>query len=56
MMDDTERRRRWRLVLGGGDADGVSDSGGTPLNLSALDRRMDSALGGLYDAYATTRG
>ncbi|WP_230296488.1 VWA domain-containing protein [Deinococcus sp. 6GRE01] len=55
MMDDTERRRRWRLVLGGGDADGVSDAGGTPLNLSALDRRMDSALGGLYDADAGPR-
>lgn len=55
MMDDTERRRRWRLVLGGGDADGVSGSGGTPLTLSVLDRRMDSALGGLYDADAGPR-
>jgi Mg-chelatase subunit ChlD len=44
-----ERLRRWRLVLGGGEADGVSE-GGQELTLSIEDRRMDDALGGLYDA------
>lgn len=35
-----ERGRRWRLMLGGDDQTG----------LSARDRRLDSALAGLYDA------
>ncbi|MFC4424793.1 VWA domain-containing protein [Deinococcus navajonensis] len=44
-----EARRRWRLVLGGGEADGLCAAGETfALNLE--DRRMDDALGGLYDA------
>lgn len=34
-----ERRRRWRLALGGDDADGLSER----------DLRMDRALGALYD-------
>ncbi|GGK41549.1 VWA domain-containing protein [Deinococcus malanensis] len=45
-MND-EARRRWRLVLGGGDADGL---GGEGAALSIEDRRMDQALSGLYDA------
>ncbi|MBW1877991.1 MAG: VWA domain-containing protein [Deltaproteobacteria bacterium] len=38
-----ERLRRWRLVLGGAEADG------TELQLSGEDRGMDRALGALYD-------
>lgn len=38
----SERARRWRLVLGGDDQAG----------LSARDRRLDTALSGLYDAGA----
>ncbi|GAA0503841.1 VWA domain-containing protein [Deinococcus depolymerans] len=49
---DTERLRRWRLVLGGGDADGLAcgPGGAAQVSLGSLDRRMDDALGGLYDA------
>ena len=39
-VSDTERMRRWRLVLGGGDADG------TGAELGGDDRRIDGALGG----------
>ncbi len=39
----TERLKRWRLVLGGGDADGTGCSLGTD------DARLDSALTSLYD-------
>ncbi len=39
-----ERLRRWRLILGGGDADG------TGLTLHGADAAMDSALGALYDS------
>lgn len=44
-MDDqnAERLRRWRLVLGGGAADG------TGVGLSGADARVDGALGALYD-------
>ncbi|MCJ2064932.1 VWA domain-containing protein [Methylobacterium sp. J-088] len=43
-MSETERLRRWRLVLGGGPADGI----GCPL--SERDLRIDQALGALYDS------
>ena len=49
-----QRLRRWRLVLGGGEADGISE-GGQELKLSIEDRRMDDALGGLYDASTGSR-
>ncbi|MEV4898583.1 VWA domain-containing protein [Nonomuraea sp. NPDC055795] len=39
-----ERLRRWRLVLGGGEADG------TGLGLHGDDARMDAALGSLYES------
>src|SRR6516164_7532763 len=42
----TERKRRWRLVLGGDDQ----------ANLSDRDRRLDTALANLYDAGAGGRG
>jgi Mg-chelatase subunit ChlD len=44
MIDDAERLRRWRLVLGGGPAEG------TQAALSAEDARMDRALAALYDS------
>jgi Mg-chelatase subunit ChlD len=46
-MTDTpndERLRRWRLVLGGGEADGTQTS------LSGTDAAMDRALAALYEA------
>lgn len=47
-LDDTsqaaERLRRWRLILGGGDADG------TDVALRGADAAMDGALGALYDS------
>ncbi|MFJ7959351.1 VWA domain-containing protein [Streptomyces sp. NPDC096319] len=42
-MRDDERLRRWRLVLGGGDADGTGRA------LGGADAAMDGALGALYD-------
>ncbi len=39
-----ERLRRWRLILGGGEADGIG------CGLDAGDQRMDGALQKLYDA------
>jgi Mg-chelatase subunit ChlD len=39
-----ERLRRWRLVLGGGDADGTGEA------LTGDDRAVDAALAALYDA------
>jgi Mg-chelatase subunit ChlD len=44
MSAEQERLRRWRLVLGGGDADG------TGAELSAEQAGMDGALAALYDA------
>lgn len=41
---DDERLRRWRLVLGGGAADGIG------CDLGRVDLRMDQALAALYDA------
>lgn len=43
-MPDTERERRWRLILGGGEADGIC------MSLSNDDQGMDRALQSLYDA------
>lgn len=43
-MDETERQRRWRLVLGGGGADGIG------CGLQGQDAAVDRALGALYNA------
>ncbi|MEU4228587.1 VWA domain-containing protein [Nonomuraea sp. NPDC026600] len=43
-----ERLRRWRLVLGGGDADGIC-SGGQSGGLQGADADMDRALAAVYD-------
>jgi Mg-chelatase subunit ChlD len=44
MVDDAERLRRWRLILGGDDADGTGTS------LSTRDQALDRALAAVYDA------
>lgn len=44
MISDEQAARRWRLILGGEQADGI----GCSLNLS--DTRMDKALQALYDS------
>lgn len=43
MIDDNERLRRWRLVLGGQEADGVQ------VSLNQRDTTIDRCLGALYD-------
>jgi hypothetical protein len=42
-VSELERLRRWRLVLGGGEADGTGSS------LDGDDVRIDAALGAVYD-------
>ena len=67
-----ERLRRWRLVLGGGEANGIEggcntteglegqaeEAGGQgqQLNLGSGDREMDQALAALYDGGKKRRG
>ena len=46
-VHDGERLRRWRLVLGAGDA---HQPDGTGVQLQGDDQRMDAALSALYDA------
>src|SRR5699024_3447569 len=43
LSPEEERLRRWRLVLGGGPADG------TGVSLGGEDMNMDRCLGALYD-------
>ena len=42
--EESERLRRWRLLLGGSEADGIN------LTLSGQDERMDRVLQALYDS------
>jgi len=44
VISDEEAGRRWRLVLGGEQADGIG------FRLSGSDQRMDAALAALYDS------
>jgi Mg-chelatase subunit ChlD len=44
MINDDETARRWRLILGGNEADG------TGMNLSGVDVQVDRALQALYDS------
>jgi Mg-chelatase subunit ChlD len=46
-VSESERLRRWRMVLGGGEADG------TGAGLRGDDVRIDAALGALYDRTAS---
>ncbi|MEO0828812.1 MAG: VWA domain-containing protein [Cyanobacteria bacterium J06642_9] len=48
---ETERLRRWRLILGGQDADGIGTEGG--FQLGSIDTAIDQALSALYDADST---
>ena len=49
-VSEQERLRRWRLVLGGGEADG------TGTELADDDARIDAALGAVYDVRAESDG
>ncbi|MDR7161542.1 VWA domain-containing protein [Arthrobacter sp. BE255] len=50
------RLGRWRLVLGGQDADGITTADGRSVELSADDARRDQALEELYGAEKNGRG
>jgi Mg-chelatase subunit ChlD len=50
-----ERLRRWRLVLGGQDANGAKTDG-TGYGLSGDDKAMDSAMEALYDSDRKGKG
>jgi Mg-chelatase subunit ChlD len=53
---DSERARRWRLVLGGvPDEQGRGEAGLASLPLRGPDVRVDAALGALYDLAAQSR-
>lgn len=45
-----DRLTRWRLVLGGEQADGIGEGMGKAFGLSADDQKRDEALRDLYDA------
>jgi Mg-chelatase subunit ChlD len=47
---ESERLRRWRLILGGGTADGLS------VTLQGVDLAMDGVLAALYDAAGEEEG
>ena len=55
---NTERLRRWRLILGGGEADGICGAGGEAMStlLGASGLSMDKALAALYDGTQERRG
>jgi hypothetical protein len=48
-VSEAERLRRWRLVLGGGEADG------TDVELRGEDVRIDAALGAVYDVWGAAQ-
>ena len=50
MTEQRDRLTRWRLVLGGGDADGVTGAEGSGIGLTADDAKRDGALAALYDS------
>ncbi len=47
--DQRDRLTRWRLVLGGDEADGVTDGAGEAIGLGPDDEARDRALSELYD-------
>ena len=48
-VSDSERRRRWRLVLGGVPDDDGEGRGVTSLPVQGMDARIDAALAQVYD-------
>ncbi len=46
MIEEPERERRWRLLVGGEQ----DDEAGSSVSLSADDRRIDAALSAVYDS------
>ncbi|HEY9638022.1 MAG TPA: VWA domain-containing protein [Coleofasciculaceae cyanobacterium] len=54
---EEERLRRWRLILGGTEADGICTGGvgekGTSFTLTGNDKAMDETLSALYDSERT---
>ena len=48
-IDEAERVRRWRLLIGDEQADEGVDEPGSSVSLSADDRRIDAALSAVYD-------
>lgn len=54
MTSTTERLRRWRLILGGGAADGIcaqgTGTGGDGFGLGGGDQAIDQTLSALYDS------
>lgn len=58
-MNTPERLRRWRLILGGGDGDGICGGGAEQsggLNLGTGDLAVDQALAALYGDSAQRSG
>ena len=55
---NTERLRRWRLILGGGEADGICSEGGEAVSnlLGAAGLSLDKALAALYDGNQERHG
>ncbi|KAI9135000.1 VWA domain-containing protein [Acaryochloris sp. CCMEE 5410] len=53
-QNHSERNRRWRLILGGGEADGISTEGG--LTLDTQDTAMDQTLAALYESQGKRSG
>lgn len=53
-QNHSERNRRWRLILGGGEADGIGAEGG--LTLDTQDTAMDQILAALYESQGKRSG
>ena len=49
-MQAETRQKRWRLILGGGEADGIG------CTLSSMEQGMDQCLAAVYDDGANTGG
>jgi Mg-chelatase subunit ChlD len=49
VSEERDRLTRWRLVLGGGEADGVTAGETAGVSLSSADAERDKALAELYD-------
>ncbi len=49
-LDEEQRLRRWRLLVGGDDGDDGDDAGSS-VSLSGDDERIDAALAAVYDSH-----